>query len=151
MGYDTVYSRQMHDKDVLSIAIREGRAIVTRDLGLHRKALKMNLVSVYVPPDVTDVADMLVLVANELGLNVRFDRNNTRCPICNNRLSIVPKAQVATIVPPEVLNKYDTFWYCAKCHKAYWQGHHWRTIHDTLELVRSKLNMKPTESSGQSL
>ena len=149
LGYDTEYSRKMQDKDLLSLAIREGRIIVTRDLGLHRRALKMNLKSVYIPPDVTEVADMLVLVAEGAGLSVRFDKSNTRCPLCNSRLSIVPKAQIATIVPPEVLAKYDTFWYCPRCRKAYWQGTHWKTISNTLEIVRSRLGRRPPESFPQ--
>jgi len=140
LGVDVEYSRKFTDSEILSNAYREGRVVLTKDLGLHRRALRMGLKSVYIPPDTVDVAEMLVLVAKELGLSIRFDKGNTRCPICNTRLSVVSKAQVSTIVPPEVLNKYDTFWYCPKCHKAYWQGNHWKTISNIIEKARSKLN-----------
>ncbi len=139
MGYDTEYSRRARDRDVVGLALREDRVIVTRDLGLHRRAAKRNLRSIYIPPDVVEVADMLALVAEELGLGMKFDKGNTRCPQCNSRLNIVPKAQIAHLVPPEVLNRYDTFWYCEKCQKAYWQGRHWKTINDVIETVRSRL------------
>jgi len=142
LGYDTEYSRKMQDGDILSLAIRDSRIIITRDLGLHRRAIKKNLMSVYIPPELTEIADMLTLIAEKLGLSIDFDKGNTRCPLCNNRLSIVPKAQIASLVPPEVLNKYDTFWYCSKCRKVYWQGNHWKTISDTLEIVKSRLNRK---------
>ncbi|MCS7100046.1 MAG: Mut7-C RNAse domain-containing protein [Sulfolobales archaeon] len=147
LGYDTEYSRKMRDSDILEIAIREGRVIITRDRGLHRKAVKKNLKSVYVSPDLTDVVDMLTLVAKTLGLSIRFDKGSTRCPLCNTKLDIVPKARVASLVPPEVLNKYDTFWYCVKCRKAYWQGNHWKTINDTIDIVRSRLNANPPQES----
>ncbi|MEM2006541.1 MAG: Mut7-C RNAse domain-containing protein [Sulfolobales archaeon] len=142
LGYDTEYSRKSQDADILNLAIRDDRVIITRDLGLHRRATKKNLKSVYIPPDLTEIADILALVAEKLGLSVEFDKGNTRCPLCNNKLSIAPKAQIASFVPPEVLNKYDTFWYCAKCRKVYWQGNHWKTISDTLEMVKNKLNRK---------
>ncbi len=140
LGYDTEYSRRTRDRDVISLAVREDRVIITRDLGLHRRAVKRNLRSVYIPPDVVEVVDMLALVAEKLGLSIKFDKGNTRCPLCNSKLDIVLKAQVAHLVPPEVLNKYDTFWYCAKCQKAYWQGRHWKTINDVIETVRSRLS-----------
>lgn len=146
LGYDTEYSRKLQDKDILNLAIRDGRVVITRDLGLYRRALKKNLKSVYIPPDLTEIVDMLTLVAEKLGLNIRFDKGNTRCPLCNSMLAIVPKAQIATLVPVEVLNKYDTFWYCVKCRKAYWQGNHWKTISDTIEVVRTRLNRDTGES-----
>lgn len=145
LGYDTEYSKKIQDKDILSAAARDNRVIITRDLGLHRRAIKKNLTSVYLPPDLTDVADMLTLVAEKLGLSIKFDKGSTRCPLCNSRLSVVPKAHVASLVPPEILNKYDTFWYCAKCRKAYWQGNHWKAINDTIEIVKSRL----TKISGE--
>lgn len=140
LGYDTEYSRRMQDRDILSLAIRDDRVVITRDLGLHRRAIKKNLKSIYVPPDLTEIADILVLVAEKLGLSIGFDKGNTRCPLCNSGLTIVPKAQIASLTPPEVLNKYDTFWYCARCNKVYWQGNHWKTIAETIEVVRSKLD-----------
>lgn len=146
LGYDTVYSRKMQDSDILEIAIRENRVIITRDRGLHRRAVKKNLKSIYISPGLTDVVDILTLVAKSLNLAIRFDKGNTRCPLCNAKLDVVPKAQIASLVPPEVLNKYDIFWYCAKCHKAYWQGNHWKTINDAIEIIKSKLN---TNSLGE--
>lgn len=146
LGYDTEYSRKMQDKDILSLAIRDDRVVITRDLGLHRRAIRKNLKSVYVPPDLTEITDMLTLVAEKLGLSIGFDKSNTRCPLCNSRLTIVPKAQIASLVPPEVLNKYDTFWYCTRCNKVYWQGNHWKTISDTIEVVRSRLDKATREN-----
>jgi uncharacterized protein with PIN domain len=144
LGVDTEYSRRFTDSEILSVAFREGRVVITKDLGLHRRALKLGLRSVYIPPDTTDVVEMLVIVARELGLSIEFDKGSTRCPICNTKLSVVSKAQVSTIVPPEVLNRYDTFWYCPRCHKAYWQGNHWKTISDVIEKARSRLGRAGT-------
>jgi len=144
LGVDTEYSRRFTDSEILSVALREGRVVITKDLGLHRRALKLGLRSVYMPPDTTDVVEMLVIVARDLGLVIEFDKGSTRCPICNTKLSVVSKAQVSTIVPPEVLNRYDTFWYCPRCHKAYWQGNHWKTISDVIEKARSRLSRAGT-------
>ena len=144
LGVDTEYSRRFTDSEILSVALREGRVVITKDLGLHRRALKLGLRSVYMPPDTTDVVEMLVIVARDLGLVIEFDKGSTRCPICNTKLSVVSKAQVSTVVPPEVLNRYDTFWYCPRCHKAYWQGNHWKTISDVIEKARSRLSRAGT-------
>ena len=38
MGYDTLYSKSYNDAQILSIAARTGRIIITSDKGLHRRA-----------------------------------------------------------------------------------------------------------------
>lgn len=133
LGYDTLYFRNIDDWKLLEVAKNDGRLLLTKDLTLHRKALKKGITSIYIEsPNITEA---LALISRKLGIKLRFDGNNTRCPICNTLLTIIPKVEALHLVPPEVGRKYEVFWKCQKCLKVFWQGNHWNTIKKTLEEV----------------
>ncbi len=131
LGYDTLYYRNVEDWKLLQIAKSDGRVLLTRDLGLYRKALKKGVMCVYL--ESSDIAESLALMARKLGISLRFDGNNTRCPLCNTLLVLIPRAEALHLIPPEVGRKYENFWRCPKCMKVFWQGNHWGTIGKILE------------------
>jgi len=137
LGYDTLYSKRYKDYEILRIAERDDRVIITRDLGLMRRAFKRGLKVVHI--DTTDIEDALVTIALRTGIDVKFKENETRCPHCNTRLVVISKAEALSLVPPSVGAKYDKFWKCPKCGKVYWQGNHWKTINTILENVNKKV------------
>ncbi len=131
LGYDTLYFRNVEDWKLLEMAKGDGRILLTKDLALYRKALKKGVTSVYI--ESSNVAEALALIAKKLGIRLRFDGDNTRCPLCNTLLMIIPKAEALHLISPEVSRKYDVFWRCPKCLKVFWQGNHWSTIEKILE------------------
>ncbi len=138
LGYDTKYSRSYDDNDVLRIAEREGRVIVTRDTGLFRRAIKRRLKAVLLNPD-DEIEDALLKISLRTGIDPSFKPNETRCPLCNTRLVTISKAEALSLVPASVGTRYDKFWKCPKCGKVYWQGNHWRTIERIIDEVQKRL------------
>jgi len=137
LGYDTLYSRKYEDWEILKIADRDGRIIITRDIGLFNKARKKGLKVVYVEP--SSISDMLASIARKTGLELYFKPNKTRCPYCNTELEVLAKAEALSLVPSFIGVKYDRFWCCPKCNKVFWQGRHWKTINSILESAKMKV------------
>jgi len=82
---------------------------------------------------------MLADIARRTGADLSFKPNKTRCPYCNTELEIITKAEALSFVPPSVGARYSKFWKCPKCGKVFWQGNHWRTINNILELAKMKV------------
>jgi uncharacterized protein with PIN domain len=134
LGYDTLYDRKYEDWKILQIAEKENRIIITRDRGLHRRALNRGLKSIYLEMD--DIAERLAYIAYVTGIRLYIDLERSRCPICNGELRKVSKEEVKGKVPPKVYRLHDDFWICTRCGKVYWIGSHWRKIEEILAEAR---------------
>ncbi|MEZ0393555.1 MAG: Mut7-C RNAse domain-containing protein [Desulfurococcaceae archaeon] len=135
LGYDTVYRKDLADWEILRIAERDGRIVVTRDRGLHRRALKRGLTSIYLWQD--DMAERLAHLAATAGIRLSVDLERSRCPLCNGELRKVSKEAVKDKVPRRVYELYSDFWMCTRCGQVYWIGGHWRGIENELSKARS--------------
>ncbi len=132
LGYDTLYSRVYSDKQILSIAERTSRIILTRDRGLYKWALKRGLKAVFIKYD--DIRWRLAELIATLGLDPVADPARSRCPECNSPLTIVlDKERVKDRVPPGAFEAYNVFYLCPRCGRVYWEGGHWRNIRRVLE------------------
>ena len=127
MGYDTLYSRTYTDNQILQVAERTGRIVVTRDWGLYVRARKRGLRAVYIAGD--RVVERLAELKLQTGIELRLDPGLSRCPECNAKLVVVrDKEQVRGRVPPRSFEMYDTFYVCPRCGRVYWEGSHWRNM-----------------------
>lgn len=116
LGYDTEYWKG-EDKEMLEVAKKENRIILTKDRDVVRFAEKngipvLNLTS-------TDVPEALATVAEVFGISLEFDEKRTRCPVCNAPLKIC-----------------GSRWFCEGCGKEYWIGSHWVDISKKLSEAR---------------
>lgn len=131
LGYDTLYSPTIEDWAILRIAEKEKRIIVTRDIGLYRRAVRKGLLAVLVSD--TEIRSMLEMLSTRCGIKIRFDENDTRCPICNGVLRKTDSlVEVSGKVDPQILSSYKTYWVCNSCGKVYWKGKHWKNIEKIL-------------------
>jgi len=136
LGYDTKYDRGYKDWEILKIARDENRVVITRDKGLHNRALNNGLKSIYLEMD--DMAERLAYISLHVGIRLYVDLTKSRCPICNGELIKIGKDQVKDKVPQKVYRLYSDFWKCTKCGKIYWIGGHWVMIENILNEARKK-------------
>ena len=124
LGYDTTYwPSGENDDSLIKEASSSNRVIITRDNLLFQKASRQGMRCVYLPT--YDTVEALAYLVKALGIEVRFDEDETRCPECNEKLtkiSVNPKR-----------------WRCGGCGKEYWIGGHWRNISRILEEVRRRV------------
>jgi uncharacterized protein with PIN domain len=120
LGFDVLYFPKAEDAELLVIARREGRILLTRDTGLIEKSRKSPS-RLFIRSD--DWKDQVVQVLDEYGL---WDdvRPHSRCIICNRPLKPLDKERARNLVAPFVLEHARSFALCRGCGRVYWQGTH---------------------------
>jgi uncharacterized protein with PIN domain len=131
LGFDVLYPGPVPDSEIIRIAAKEGRIVLTRDkeLGGTKKVRTL-----YIESD--NLEGQLTFTISELKLKVTHPMS--RCSVCNFQVEKVEKSSVEGKVPDGVFERQEDFWFCSNCTKYYWQGSHWDKIAKTIEgLVES--------------
>jgi uncharacterized protein with PIN domain len=131
LGQDVKYSNQSDDAELVAIAEKEQRVLLTRDLELYQHAVAKGIDAFYV--EGRTEAEKLAELAERFDFSLTIDLRRSRCPRCNTRIRLTPKETIAEKVEKNTLIHYDEFWKCPKCGQVYWQGAHWKGIQATLE------------------
>jgi len=129
LGFDTKYSRDFDDDEILRIAEEENRVVLTRDKLLANKAKK----AVYINERSLD--EQIKRVLNELKIDVDERKILTRCILCNVRVKRIEKEKVKGKVPPHVFEIHDEFWICPNCKRIYWAGTHWQNMEEKIKEI----------------
>jgi uncharacterized protein with PIN domain len=135
MGYDAVFQDPIEDNDLVRVALREGRVIVTRDGGLaERRLAATGRIKVVLVRD-DEIRRQIDQVRGELNLDGR--NGFSRCVRCNEPLGPRSRQSVEGLVPPYVYRTQDAFMECPVCGRVYWRGTHWDNMRKELGLLRS--------------
>jgi uncharacterized protein len=140
MGHDAKYGPDFDDAKLMATAQQEKRVLLTRDLALYQQATAKGIEAFYV--EGSTEAQRLAELSARFGIPIEIDLNISRCPKCNTKITVVPKAEIADKVEKNTLAHYDVFWRCPNCGAVYWQGAHWVKITATLEEAKEKLKKK---------
>jgi uncharacterized protein with PIN domain len=123
-GYETEFSRDAPDEELLERGRVMGLILLTRDQTLFREARRSGMDAFLV--EGSNNEERLASVARKYGLVL--DPSTALCTICGGRLREAPRDEVAGEVPNSSLEAYDEFWRCEGCDKVYWRGSHWGRI-----------------------
>lgn len=129
-GFDTRYDNHIRDEDLVAIALREGRIVLTRDIELLKRR------------DVTHGCYVHALKA-ELQLKEIFGRLDlagamrpfSLCLACNAPLRPIAKSEVLDRLPERVRASQARFATCDVCRRVFWEGSHWRRMSAVLARV----------------
>ncbi len=130
LGYDTLYARDVTAPQLLEIARRGERFVLTRGDAAKRFPGLANVFSVQSesPPE----------QLREIVRHFRLDPRAglwTRCTLCNGLIERVEKSAVAPQLEEKVLRLYEEFFRCTGCGHIYWQGSHAQRILRNLDEV----------------
>jgi len=137
LGHDVTYSNTLNDVELIVMAKKERRILLTKDLELYQRATAKGIDAFYV--EGRTEAERLAELAKRFDISLVIDLKNSRCPRCNTKLRSTPKEKLAGKVERNTFAYYDDFWKCPKCGHIYWQGAHWGRIHATLEEAEENL------------
>jgi len=129
LGFDVLYFSKADDRDLVALARREGRVLLTRDTGLiERTAKRLN--RLFIRSD--DWEDQVVQVLDEFDLwdNVRA---STRCIACNLPLKPMSRERARNLVTPYVGEHASSFAICPGCDRVFWQGTHYGDMERKIE------------------
>ena len=121
LGFDVLYFSRAEDGDLVDIARREGRVLLTRDTGLIEKTAKRPN-RLFVRSD--DWEDQVAQILDEFGLWDEV-RPNTRCIECNLPLKALARERARNLVTSYVLEHASSFAICPGCDRVFWQGTHY--------------------------
>jgi uncharacterized protein with PIN domain len=130
-GYDTVFSPAYDDADIVRIALREGRVILTRDRGLVARAAARNFIFI----ESQEHTEQLRQVFDALKLKPDVERVFTICPVCNRNVVAVAKDEVSGLVPPYVYLRQDVYSKCPGCRRIFWRGTHYERALEKLRVI----------------
>ena len=134
LGHNVKYSNKLDDAQLMAIAKKERRILLTRDLELYQQATAKGIQAFYV--DGQTEAENLAKIAQRFGISLDIDMAKSRCPKCNAQVKPILKEKVAGKVEESTYAYYNEFWECPKCGQIYWQGAHWTRIRKTLEAAK---------------
>ncbi len=132
LGIDVVYISSGSPEEIVNVAEREGRIILTRNSEILKK-LKGHRVWIYfLSSEKSEV--QLKEVVNKFNLWESI-KPFSRCSICNEPLVAVKKEEVRGKVPFYVFQNTDHFEKCPKCGRIYWEGTHIKRLHEKLAKI----------------
>ena len=124
-GFDTFYATaEMDDDELIRVAKKEDRVVITRDKELMSKMKKQKLPIIEL--NITDVDEQLKIVLKDVSIDQKIVLS--RCSVCNTILNEITKKDVKGKVPERVFENNDKFWFCSNCNKIYWMGTHYDKI-----------------------
>jgi len=128
-GFDTLYYNGVDDNELLAIASQEDRILLTSDKSLFQRAVNSSINSVLL--DASNDLDDMMHVLKSIGVSsIEFLPDKSRCPLCNGSLDIRGKESVNKLIPENVLNMHEVFYFCQQCGKVYWEGSHLKKLQD---------------------
>ena len=137
LGQDIVYNVELGDSELLELAKKENRVLLTKDLELYKRANGKDIDALYL--EGKSESERLAEVAKRYGLILEIEMEKSHCPVCNTKLEATPKEQLSGELEKNTFTYYDKFWKCPNCGQVYWQGAHWKQITNTLKEAQAKL------------
>jgi len=123
LGFDTVYLNRAEDSELLILARREKRVLLTKDQELLQAAT--GLQSLFVESD--DWQEQVTQVLDAFRLRNRAEPYS-RCLACNVALKGIPKRRARNLVTPFVYGRAVSFAICPSCGRVFWPGTHFEDM-----------------------
>ena len=123
LGFDTLFAGKLRDNEIIDIAVRDKRIILTRD----RDLLKSDKVDHGYYIRAVNSADQLQEVISKFDLASQC-KPFTRCLVCNGILNDVQQEEIKDFVKPELLLVFKDFYRCSDCCRIYWEGSHYNRM-----------------------
>jgi uncharacterized protein len=123
VGVDTLFETTITDREILELAARERRVVLTRDRELLKCRDLLHGCFVHALKPEAQLREVVARYALEHHM-----RLFTLCLHCNLPLEAIGKGAAAKRVPERIAERYAEFVRCAGCDRIFWQGSHWERM-----------------------
>jgi uncharacterized protein with PIN domain len=130
LGFDAEYAKGYRDEEIVALATRGERILLTRD----RELLKRNAIAHGYWVRSTEPLEQAREVVRRFGLETLV-RPFERCLACNGVLAPVTKEDVLRRIPPKVRTWRDEFFLCSACDRLYWRGTHYPRLEEWIATI----------------
>ena len=133
LGFDALFFSKIEDEELLAIARKEKRILLTRDTGLIQKAKHIETLFL----ESENWRQQVGQVLEHFDLWGKID-SHTRCIACNVELKSLPKKNAKNLVTPFVYKHADSFALCPGCGRVFWRGTHFKDMEHEIEEILKK-------------
>jgi uncharacterized protein len=134
LGFDAVFFSRIEDGDLMRLAEKENRVLLTKDTGLLEQA---DIPSLYIESE--NWEDQVVQVLRRFRLKDQV-RPYTRCVECGVPLKGLPRKRAKNLVTPFVFKNAESFSLCPQCGRIFWPGTHHRHMRSTIDAMLDRVN-----------
>jgi uncharacterized protein with PIN domain len=135
LGFDALFFSKIEDDELLTIARKEGRILLTKDTGLIQQAKDVETLFL----ESEEWQDQVQQVLEHFSLWEKVNPH-TRCIDCNVVLKNLSKKNAKNLVSAFIFDKADSFALCPSCGRVFWRGTHFK---DMEAQIKEILNKKP--------
>jgi uncharacterized protein len=122
-GFDTLYFRDIPDNELVRLARKEGRLLLTRDNGIAREARPGECLLIHSEKTLVQFREVISATGSPAA-----DQRSPRCSVCNGQLIQKQREEIRDAVPDYVYMQCNAFVKCENCGKVYWEGSHKKII-----------------------
>jgi uncharacterized protein with PIN domain len=134
LGFDTLYRNDYDDPEIIALALRHQRIILTLDRGILKHSAVTHgywIRSASAREQVREVLERFDLFSQIQPFQ--------RCIPCNGIIQSIDKSIIICRLLPKTAQYYEEFCQCSSCQKLYWKGPHYQKMHQFIqELVPQK-------------
>jgi uncharacterized protein with PIN domain len=133
LGFDALFFSKIEDDELLSIAKREGRILLTKDTGLIQNAQEIETLFL-------ESEEWQPQVQQVLGHFYLWEKvaPHTRCIDCNAALKNLSRKNAKNLVSSFVFEKADSFALCPGCGRVFWRGTHFKDMEAQIQEILKK-------------
>ncbi|MFH1486849.1 MAG: Mut7-C RNAse domain-containing protein [Chloroflexota bacterium] len=135
-GYDVLLLKDASDTNLVNVALRQKRILLTRDRAILNRRVVANGSLNVVLVESESPAEQLRQVMTTLDPTTQ-PPTLSRCIRCNESLVEKSREEIAGLVPPFVLRTQECYMQCPACSRIYWRGTHWERMKRRLEELRT--------------
>lgn len=133
LGFDSLFFSKIADEELLSIARKEDRVLLTRDTGLIQRASDVETLFL----DSEDWPDQVRQVLAHFDLWQQVNPHS-RCIDCNIELKSLSRKNAKNLVSPFVFEHADSFALCPGCGRVFWRGSHFEDMEAQIREILKK-------------
>jgi uncharacterized protein with PIN domain len=138
LGFDSLYFSKIEDSELLALAQKEGRTLLSRDNALLQKS--RGTPTLFIESE--DWKTQLKQVLDDFNLWQKVSPYS-RCIECNCKLKDLTKRRAKNLVTPFVYERAKSFALCPRCGRVFWKGtHHQDMEYKIKDILRKKRNKK---------
>jgi hypothetical protein len=138
LGFDCLYSATIEDDELILIAKKENRIVITKDRQVADNSKKHDILTVLLTTFTEK--EQFVEIAKKMGwMEYEFNAEDARCPVCNGKIVAIEKSQIEDEMPPKIAQNVREFWICEGCKHIYWEGTHIRNLKKFIEEINAQL------------
>ncbi len=135
LGFDALFFSRIEDDELLTIARKESRILLTKDTGLIQQAKDVE--ALFLKSE--EWRDQVQQVLEHFNLREKVNPH-TRCIDCNVVLKNLLKKNAKNLVSAFVFDKADSYALCPNCGRVFWRGTHFKDMEAKIQEI---LNLKP--------